>query len=112
MTTQDLIINIAGEYCDTPGAREIEEGFFSGEDFLNKKLKPKFDQAVAENRKLLIDLDDTEGYATSFLEEAFGGLARLYSPQLVLSILKFKCLDEPLLAEEITTYIQEANFVS
>lgn len=109
MKQEQLIINIAKQYCETPGAREIEEGHYSGEDFLQKILKPKFEEAVKKNTTLLIDLDETEGYATSFLEEAFGGLARLFSPETVLKTLMFKCLDEPLLDEEIKTYIREAN---
>jgi hypothetical protein len=58
---------------------------------------------------LLIDLDDAEGYATSFLEEAFGGLARKYGAKAVLELLSFKSEDEPLLVDEIILYINDAN---
>jgi len=104
-----LIINIAQEFALTPGARNIEEGSFSGEEFLKAKLLPKFELALKQGCSLLVDLDDTEGYATSFLEEAFGGLARKYGSDKVLKILEFKSDDEPLLIDEIKLYIKEAN---
>jgi hypothetical protein len=104
-----IIIKISEEFTETPGARNIEEGSFSGEEFLHKSLLPKFKQALKERCTILVDLDDTEGYATSFLEEAFGGLARLYSPKQVLAVLEFKTDDEPLLEEEIKSYIKDAK---
>lgn len=104
-----IIIRIAEEFDNAPGARNIDEGSFSGEEFLQNKLLPAFKDAKFKECKLLIDLDNTEGYATSFLEEAFGGLARIYGENEVLKILEFKSIDEPLLIEEIKAYIKEAK---
>ena len=106
---EHIVINIAEHFANTPGSRNIDEGSYSGEEFLNSTLLPKFKQALSEKSVILIDLDNAEGYATSFLEEAFGGLARIYGSKQVLKILEFKSLDEPLLIEEIITYIKEAN---
>jgi len=102
-------IRIAEVFGITPGARNIDEGTYSGEEFLEKVLLPEFDKAEEERVTLLIDLDDTEGYATSFLEEAFGGLARKYGAKKVFKTLEFKSDDEPLLIDEIKTYIKEAT---
>jgi hypothetical protein len=104
-----IIIIIAEEFANTPGARNIDEGSFSGEEFLQKALLPAFKHALKEGQTILIDLDGAEGYATSFLEEAFGGLARIYEPNKVLEILEFKSFDEPLLEDEIKLYIKEAK---
>lgn len=104
-----LRLSILESYTTTPGSRTIDEGDFSGEDFLRKCLKPLFEEALEHKEVLFIDLDGTEGYATSFLEEAFGGLARLYPDINILNFLEFKSEDEPLLIQEITLYIQEAN---
>lgn len=106
---EQLTIHIATDFARTPGSRNEEEGAFSGEEFLNNMLKPKFEQAEQEGAILLVDLDDTEGYATSFLEEAFGGLARIFTPKRVLKTLEFKSDDEPLLIDEIISYIKEAT---
>lgn len=109
MSHNSKIIKIATEFSDAVGARNINEGLFSGEEFLNKKLLDEYISAVNGNYKILIDLDDSEGYATSFLEEAFGGLARVYGSNEVLKVLVFKSNDEPLLIEEIKSYIRDAN---
>ena len=104
----DTIV-ISRDYTPSPGARNIDEGEYSGEQFLNTVLLPKFEKALNQNYRILIDLDNTEGYATSFLEEAFGGLARKYGAEKVLKHLEFKSDDEPLLKDEILSYISEAN---
>lgn len=104
-----LKISIAKDYSDTPGPRAKDEGEFSGQEFLEKLLLPAFEQARSERGGLLIDLDGTEGYATSFLEAAFGELARKYPSAEVLSILSFKSDDEPYLIDEIKKYISEAR---
>jgi hypothetical protein len=105
---ENIEINIADHFTNTPGSRNVDEGSYSGEEFLQKLLLPKFKEALAVKCYLFIDLDNTEGYATSFLEEAFGGLARIYSPEIVLDNLDFKSNDEPLLIDEIKSYIRDA----
>lgn len=96
-----LIIKIADDYTTSPG------GDFPGEEFLEKILLPKFKQALSEKKKLLIDLDGTAGYATSFLEAAFGGLAKEYkNAKIVLDTLEFKSDDDPFLKDDITEYIR------
>ena len=104
-----MTLKIAEEFSDVPGPRSREEGAHSGEEFRQERLKPKFDQAEASRQKLLVDLDGGFGYATSFLEEAFGGLAREYSPERVLKVLEFKSEEEPYLSSDIERYILEAR---
>lgn len=104
-----LILSIGQEFTNKPGARNDDEGKHSGEKFLSELLLPRFAEALENDQILHIDLDGTEGYATSFLEEAFGGLARKYEPPLVIEHLEFKSEDEPLLIEEIRTYILQAR---
>jgi len=102
-------LSVARDFSITPGPRAQEEGDFSGEQFLNQVLLPRFKEAVDAQMRLLVDLDGTEGYATSFLEAAFGGLARKMGAKKVLSVLTFKSEDEPFLVDEITKYINDAE---
>ena len=105
-----IIIKIAADYTKTPGVREEIEGDFPGEEFLAKILLPRFKQAIAQKKKLFVDLDDTAGYATSFLESAFGGLAREYKDhKIILDNLELKSEDDPFLIDDITEYIKDAN---
>ena len=102
-------LNVATEFSRTPGPRFRSEGKFSGEEFRETILKTRFDQALQEGAKLHIDLDGGYGYATSFLEEAFGGLARSYDPKLLLETLSFKSDEEPYLVDDIFGYIRQAR---
>lgn len=105
-----IIIKISNDYTKTPGVREEIEGDFPGEKFLEKILSPRFKQALAEKKKLFVDLDDTAGYATSFLESAFGGLAMEYKDhKIILDNLELKSDDDPFLIDDIKEYIKDAN---
>lgn len=102
-------INISKDFSDTPGARYRSEGDFSGEEFRESVLKPNYLLAIKNNEHLVINLDGGYGYPVSFLEEAFGGLAREYGSKSVLQTLMFISNDEPPLIEEIKKYIKEAK---
>jgi hypothetical protein len=103
-----IIICIAIDFSSTPGPRTKAEGKFSAEEFLEKILYPKFDQAIKESRIIQVILDGTAGYATSFLEGAFGELVRKRSKRAVLDHLEFISNDEPFLIDEINHYINNA----
>ena len=102
-----LTINIAKDYTKTPGGRFIAEGEYSGEAFRKKWLRPKYLEARETNQNLQVILDGGYGYATSFLEEAFGGLARELKDRKILDI-EFVSEEEPALIEKIQRYIQDA----
>ena len=102
-------LSVATDFSETPGPRSREEGEFSGDEFRESLLAPRFLAALEANEELVVDLDGTVGYATSFLEAAFGGLARKYEPSDVLRVIRLVCLDEPLLVEEVQKYIREAR---
>ena len=104
-----MIIKISVDFSDTPGARYKNEGKFSGEEFRENWLEKKFVEARAQGQKLVIDFDGGYGYPISFLEEAFGGLARIYGSSDVLSVLDFVSNDEPTLINEVKEYILLAD---
>ncbi len=109
MISSDWIrLSVAKDFSRTPGPRRAKEGKFSGEEFLTL-LRQRYDEAVARKTKLLVDLDGAAGYATSFLEAAFGGLARAIPPDEVLNTIELKSDDEPDLIEEIKQYIADAR---
>lgn len=104
-----ITLNVAQEFSKTPGPRFRSEGKFSGEQFREEVLRKRFDEAVRQGAKLLVDLDGGYGYATSFLEEAFGGLARILGVGPVLDTLAFKSDEEPYWAEDVVRFIKEAR---
>jgi STAS-like domain of unknown function (DUF4325) len=102
-------ISVLSNFSKTPGPRFIKEGHNSGEQFRNEVLEVFFKKAVAENRKLEVNLDGTVGYATSFLEEAFGGLARIYGSDKVLAVIEIISTEEEYYKDEVLEYIKDAN---
>lgn len=106
-----LTINIAKDFSPIPGARYPIEGDFSGQEFRQNILAPKLKEAIKSNVTLLVNLDGTLGYGTSFLEEAFGGLIRTdkFSIEDIKKHIQVTCFDDPSYIEEIETYIQDAH---
>ena len=104
-------IKIAVDFSRTPGPRRRKEGKHSGEQFREEILAPAVKAALKANEVLVVDLDDTAGYGTSFLEEAFGGLIRNDGLPLasVNSVLQIVSHQEPDLLVEVSEYLSEAE---
>ena len=104
-------LKISTEFSKFPGPRYPREGEHSGEEFRKTVLFPAFEKAAAAKEPLVVDLDGTCGFGTSFLEEAFGGLIR--ENQIPLSefrnTIRLISLDEPSLLDEIEQDILEAE---
>lgn len=99
-------INIAKDFSRYPYGRLREFSKTSGEVFREDYLVPalnKFD--VVE-----IELDGTEGYGSSFLDESFAGLIRTtsFSKDDIQQRITFISNDDPSLIDEIKDYIKEA----
>lgn len=100
-----MLIRIADEFTKIPGGRHISDGPHSGEEFRQKLLKPAFLKAKKSGKNLTIDLDGGFGYGTSFLDEAFGGLARETQDPDVLKITIIS-EEEPTLVNRIIAYMK------
>lgn len=101
-----MVLKVSEEFSKIPGGRFRQDGEFSGEEFYEDYLKPKFIMTKLRNEKLLIDLDGGFGYPTSFLKEAFGSLAKEFGPGFVLSKIELKSEDEPSLVKYIKDIIR------
>lgn len=108
MEIGDRIV-ICADYATTPGARYRRDGEFSGEEFLENHLLPKFEKAVAENHLLLIDLDKVWGYPSSFVSGSFGKLSLMKGPDLILRHIRFKSDDNPIRLEKIINEIKHPH---
>ena len=86
-----LHINIAKEFSPVPIGRYRADGDKSGEAFREDILYPKIFIAIKKQESLKIDFTGMYGLASSFLEEAFGGLVRKHhlSPDEVLRTIQF-----------------------
>jgi pantothenate kinase-related protein Tda10 len=75
--------SIAKSFSKYPAGRYESDGDFSGE-----RLRKIIDSKLRESEPLIVDIIGTEGFGSSFLEEAFGGLIR--SGEWTLEDLKSK----------------------
>lgn len=107
----DIILNIAKDFSRCPGARYKTEGDFSGEEFRENFLLPKLKEAIAAHCKLIVNLDGSAGYSTSFLEEAFGGLIRHnnVSYNVILATIEIISDEDPSYKDDIIFYLNKAN---
>ncbi len=102
-------LNVVKEFTDIPGGRYIEQGSHSGEEFRDNILRPKYDYCLANDEKLIINLDGGYGYGSGFLEESFGGMVRMgYDGKKMLKKMVIITEDEPGLEDKIKNYINEA----
>ncbi|MBS1526709.1 MAG: STAS-like domain-containing protein [Bacteroidetes bacterium] len=106
-----VIVKIARDFSRTPGPRYIKEGKWSGELFRTEKFFQIFADAIANNQTVVVDLDGTLGYGTSFLEEIFGGLIREHhlDYNAILQHLEIISEEEPYLKDDILTYLKDAH---
>lgn len=102
-------INIAKDYTRAPGGRFIKDGPNSGEDFRNKILMPKYLEAKDKKEKLIVNLDGGYGYATSFIEESFGGIVRITKDKNILDIIEIISNDSPAWKQIIAQYVRDAE---
>lgn len=99
---QKTVINIAKDFGRYPAGRYLSDGPFSGEAFRDNLLVPALRNGTGE---VEIELDGARGLASSFLEEAFGGLVRQgFDPKVLIARLNLHSSDLSLV-EEIREYI-------
>jgi hypothetical protein len=100
-------INIAKQFYDAPVGRFPADGDYNGQRFRNEYLVP----ALKSGNDVFIDMDGTDGYGSSFLEEAFGGLVRLcgFTSKDLHARLRLKSDEDLSFIEEVWEYIDSAK---
>ena len=101
-------ISVARDFTTAPGARFRSHGEYSGEEFRQRFLEPLF-LDPEDNRSIRINLDGVAGFAPSFLDEAFGGLARQFGSDRVALRLRFVSTEDVDLVKEISRRIQSCE---
>jgi STAS-like domain of unknown function (DUF4325) len=99
-------ISIAKDFTRYPSGRYMKHSRTSGEEFRERFLI----EPLAKGERILVDLDGTIGYGSSFLEEAFGGAARVsrLPSNRVLELIGLKAEDTSLV-DEIVDYVRSAD---
>lgn len=88
-------ISILKDFTEFPGLRNCSISDSSGEEFYHRILNREFKLAYESGDKLCIDLDYTDGYASSFLDEAFGNLVYDFTLDVVKKHIQIISNQEP-----------------
>lgn len=98
-------IDIGRDYSRYPAGRYYADGDYNGQKFRETILIP----SLVENDKIIIYLDGTRGYDSSFLEEAFGGILREMKISLDNLLRKIEIVsDDEFQKAEIISYMRDA----
>jgi hypothetical protein len=104
--TEGNVIDIGTDFSRFPAGRYRSDGKFSGERFRDDILVP----ALRSHQEVVLKLDGTMGFGSSFLEEVFGGLIRSgqFTAEQISSILRLESSDKSLI-DEIYEYISSTR---
>lgn len=99
------VIEIGRDFSPCPGGRSRADGPQCAEAFREDTLRP----ALEDEGGVDLHLDCAQGYGSSFLEEAFGGLVRSggFTAEQLHGKLRLHSRDEGLV-REIWSYIDRA----
>lgn len=103
-----IAISVLENFSEFPGLRHCNISDNSGEEFYHKVLNIVFKGVYENGDKLSVNLDKTDGYASSFLDEAFGNLVYDFSLDVVKKSIEIISNEEPHWKEMIEnqTFIQ------
>ena len=97
----EVRINVARDFSPFTFSRFEKDADWSGEQFLRDYLIP----AVKVGKNVIVELDGTRGYGSSWLEEVFGGVVREgYDPSAIVLVS-----EDEFLIGEINDYIANAH---
>lgn len=105
MSDKEITIKILTDFSESPGPRYENQGPDSGEKFYHDLLNDKFAQACQKNCQLVLDLDGTDGYMSSFLDEAIGNLVFDFGADVVKKHLVIVSNEEPAWKEVIENQV-------
>lgn len=99
-------IKMGRDFSPRPGGRSRGDGPSCAEAFREDTLVP----ALEAEDSVVLHLDCAEGYGSSFLSEAFGGLVRSgrFTSSELRRKLRFESRDE-VLVREIWSYIEQGG---
>lgn len=89
------IIYILSDFSEYPKLRYCDLSDNSAEKFYHNILNERFAVAYEGNIILEVNIDNTAGYTSSFLDEAFGNLVYDFSLEVVKKYLVIVSLQEP-----------------
>ncbi|MEO8148057.1 MAG: STAS-like domain-containing protein [Bacteroidia bacterium] len=88
-------ISVFENFSEFPALRHCNISEKSGEEFYHTILNKEFNEQYEKGEKLIVNLDNTAGYASSFLDEAFGNLVFDFTLDIVKNHVEVISIQEP-----------------
>jgi len=88
-------ISVLESFSEFPALRHCNISDKSGEEFYHTVLNKEFKEQFEKKEKLIVNLDNTAGYASSFLDEAFGNLVFDFKLENVKKYVEVISMQEP-----------------
>lgn len=104
-----ITLNVLKEFGPITGFRYYSDGLKSGQEFYEELLKSKFEEAIASNSKLKIEMNGVEGYLSSFINEAFRRLGEDFGSANVWGRLIIEYNESPRVIEKIRKAVHNLN---
>ena len=100
-----LSYRFAKEFTEFPGGRARDDGDYSGEEFYEEVLLPLYQK----RERVLLDLEGARGFATAFLDGAFGEFAARHGRAEFEKYFEVMASDDPTLPDEIAKCMDRAE---
>ena len=105
-----IVISLANDFTPAPLGRK------KGRDFRDNFLLPKIREAEKNNETVVVSMDGTEGFGSSFADEAFAGLVTEghYNAKRLRELLKVEAEDDTLKAyiSLLWEFVEEAQAIA
>jgi hypothetical protein len=105
MNDELIVYNFATQYTRYPGGRLKKHGPYSGEAFREDVLWP----LLQGKAKVHVDLSNTYGFGSSFLDESFGEIGKRLGLLVCKQKLEFSSTDDPSLVDLVWAKINKAS---
>jgi phosphatidylserine/phosphatidylglycerophosphate/cardiolipin synthase-like enzyme len=96
-------LSIRDSFSEYTGLRHCNISDNSGEEFYHNVLNKAFKECYENKEVLIVILDKVDGYASSFLDEAFGNLVYDFTLEIVKQYVEIVSEEEPHWKEMIET---------
>ncbi|MBK6292833.1 MAG: STAS-like domain-containing protein [Ignavibacteria bacterium] len=97
----------AADSSINPGLRYRWQSTYSGQEFFEDVLRQIADECKSIGDRLIVDLDGTRGYSSSFIDEIFGQLVVEFGYEWVIGNVETLTQSRPWLAEEAVAAMKD-----
>lgn len=110
MVQKEVCIIKVSDFTTLPGARHRSDGDGSADEFFDKFVEKRLNEALSARSTITIDLDGTMGYASSFVSQiALRVLGTCNKPNTIKKTVRIKSDEDPIQVDRFWSEIRNAT---